>query len=158
MTQYKYTQQKGFEKSEGDIFSDGSLGIKWEDADYGDDVSFLVKAGYGIHSDDGSSEHFYYSRVQVFVKKDNENIAITLLPDEGTDTSAAVVLTETPEDLIDLRLKLAPFISMKVLSQFCDSIFGLAAKAFRAWHGHRQDHCCRECDPETWEMLNSKKR
>jgi hypothetical protein len=157
MTQYKYTQQKGFEALKGDIFSDGFLGIKWADEDYEDEVSFLIRAGYGIHSDDGAAESFYFSRVQVFVKRDDENIAITLLPDEGTD-SAAVVLTETPEDLIDLRLRLAPFISMKVLSQFCDSIFGLAAKVFRAWHGHRHDHCCRECDPETLEMLNSKKK
>lgn len=158
MNQYKYTQEKGFEKVEGNIYTDGSIGVAWDKEDkYNTDEDFFRAAGYFLCIRDGYNNDEPYC-LDVYVSEKEPNKAVAICP-EMAEESYCVILTETSEDLLALRVALAPLLTTIMLGTFCSTVEEIATKAFRAWHGHDWFESCMECDPiQTENMLVTRAR
>lgn len=130
----QYSVEHGFRQADCAEWADGTEESAW----------FAALGVEHYAEDEDGPEH--YGQLHVHLQAENSTGAWYAVVKYETSGRLEYIAVKTAADLIALHVALAPLVQMKWANAVMPVVMQAIQRAFEAWHGHRPDDHCGECD------------
>lgn len=115
-----------------------------------DDVSMVLENnGYRLFHEIGNPE---CPTVEIYRRDSDDSYLVDVQVSTSSSELASIYIDGLP-NLMDWLSRYSPIFQLRRIDDRLDDLVTMGKRAFRAWHGHRFDNYCRDCEPELFEKV-----